>query len=122
MLEQYLLPPLLQFDDGFGSTAEGFQDAAKSLARTRDRGLGLSGTRLPIYYLYRHAIELFLKGCIIILHRRFHPDFPDGGSDSYPTVADGNRDRKLFHIHDLGLLYSTFKDMIHDNAAELARS
>ena len=124
MIEQYFLPPHQQFDDGFGALADGFRDAAKALAVSKENqhGFGLSFTKLPIYFLNRHAIELFLKGIILILHRRFHPDYPSGGLDSNPTIAVANKQKKLFQIHELALLYDTFKAQIRDNASTIHSS
>lgn len=118
MLQQYFLPLPDQFDDGFGAVADGFRDAAKALDSSGDHnGFGLAFTKLPIYFLYRHAIELFLKGIILILHRRFHPDYPHGGSDSNPTIQDGTKQRQIYQVHDLLLLYTTFKSQIAANDA-----
>ena len=118
MLEQHFLPLRDQFDDGFGAVADGFRDAAKALDSSENRnGFGLSFTKLPIYFLNRHAIELFLKGIILILHRRFHPDYPNGGLDTIPTIQHGSRQRQLYQVHDLLLLYNSFKSQIAANDA-----
>ena len=123
MLEQNFLPLREQFDDGFGSVADGFRDAAKVLNGAENQnGFGLSFTKLPIYFLNRHAIELFLKGIIVILHRRFHPGYPSSGLDSNPTIVSGTKQKQLYHVHDLRLLYDTFTSQITSNAAAIRAS
>lgn len=62
----------------FGPYGRGFHEAARSLAETflRKRG-GFSDLEgLPIVYLYRHALELHLKGVVLAGQRlmRLHGD------------------------------------------------
>lgn len=55
---EYLLMPLdTHFDYGFGMRAEAYKDAADKLA---EECLGMH-SHLPIRFLLRHAIELYLK-------------------------------------------------------------
>ncbi|RXU06233.1 hypothetical protein B1F69_00065, partial [Pseudomonas syringae] len=64
----YMMLPLdRHFDSGFGAVADSFRDAADALEDTPTLN-----THLPVSFLYRHAIELFLKSAIIILHRKLN--------------------------------------------------
>lgn len=58
-----------QFDDGFGLIADSFQEAAEHLEKVENKESSLHSL-LPICFLYRHAIELYLKSLIVIIHRR----------------------------------------------------
>ena len=106
MIQDYMLPLNEQFDDGFGAIAGGFSDAAKSLDPEGDnKGFGIAGTKLPYYYLKRHAIELYLKGSLIILHRRFSGEYQNDRK-TLPLVSDGNKSKKIFQVHDLKVLFN----------------
>lgn len=57
----YLCTPLDQhFDNGFGAVADSFKEAADSLVQSTAEAQFLN-SHLPISFLYRHAIELYLK-------------------------------------------------------------
>ena len=62
------LPFDRQLDGGFSAIADAFHEAANRL-ETETAGAKFLNAALPIAYLRRHAAELFLKSCIIVLHR-----------------------------------------------------
>jgi hypothetical protein len=69
-MHYFLMPLHTHIDFGFGATGDAFKEAADKLdAALPERG-GVLGEQLPINYLRRHAIELFLKSAIVIIHRR----------------------------------------------------
>lgn len=83
---QYLLTPLhAQFDSGFGATGNAFKDAAGFLDGDKEANKdNLFNANLPVNFLYRHAIELFLKSAIVIFHRRYSDRLPRGRFSNVP--------------------------------------
>lgn len=115
----YMFMPLdRHFDSGFGAVGDVFRDAAKRLQDSKNFG-PLFNRRLPICYLLRHAIELFLKSAIIIIHRKYEapeceqhtamPEVPLGTGGARPvdrlhSVATlYHHLRSLFQRHDVSL-------------------
>lgn len=67
----YLITPLhTHIDSGFGATGNAFKDAADKLEAGSGERDSIVLAHLPINYLRRHAIELYLKSAIVIIHRR----------------------------------------------------
>jgi hypothetical protein len=67
----YTLAPLERHsDDGFGAVGEAFKAAADKLVKADDSQQRMFWNELPVIFLLRHAVELFLKSGIIIVHRR----------------------------------------------------
>ena len=66
----FLLPPERHFDGGLGATAGEFKRSAEELKVTKGTALA----HLPVCYLQRHSIELYLKSLIVILYKsiKFH--------------------------------------------------
>lgn len=80
----YLLAPLdKHYDRGFGAVANSFMEAADDLQEDAATGATFLNRHLPISFLYRHAIELFLKSGIIILHKRLRIPY---GTEGDPEV------------------------------------
>ncbi len=100
----YLFLPLDQhFDSGFGVMGDAFKDAADRLDADRDGEGALSNSRLPICFLYRHSIELYIKSTIMILHRRFHMPGPDNKHDPMPTILVDTQGstRPIHSVHSI---------------------
>lgn len=75
---QYLMAPLEEhYDDGFGAVGDAFYRAAKALEK-ENKGLRFAWNHLPQIALYRHAVELFLKSGIIIIHRKLKMPYGRG--------------------------------------------
>ena len=83
------------FDNGFGATADAFHEAATILEKANEAKKFLHSS-LPICYLYRHAVELYLKSIIIVIHRRLK--LSEGDSLDITTLKISINDR-LFPIH-----------------------
>jgi hypothetical protein len=75
---KYLFLPLSQHcDDGLGATAEAFEDSAKLLINNAAE-ISHCHYKIPVCYLYRHAIELYLKSVtVILIVRRVTKPQPD---------------------------------------------
>lgn len=64
-----LMPLHEHYDSGFGATGNAFKAAADQLWDGIEQK-ALFNERLPMNFLYRHAIELFLKSAYPGWHRR----------------------------------------------------
>lgn len=110
----YLMAPLEQHaDDGFGAMALAFREAALFLA-TQDKNVALL-QHLPRNFLLRHAIELFLKSGIVILHRELDIPFGTEPSTSEPMVPDGNKWKPLYKVHSVATLFAHLATLIASN-------
>ncbi|SDX66861.1 hypothetical protein SAMN05444064_13044 [Pseudomonas syringae] len=107
-----MLPLYLQYDSGFGAIANSFKFSADVLEENPSAG-GLQ-SHLPISFLYRHSIELYLKSCIVIFHRRFNTDYQYTDSGE-ATILVGTKPKLLKDIHTLIPLYKHLKSIIDMN-------
>lgn len=115
---QYLLLPLdQQFDHGFGIIGIAFREAALSLGQHQHPGMVYA--RLPENYLLRHAIELFLKSGVVIVHRKLGLLFDSEPPDSEPQVKIDGRWRLVRQVHSVGDLYAYWKFLITTHADAL---
>ena len=72
----YMMMPLdRHYDHGFGATGDAFFEAAKTLEKEAKPTLFLDA--LPKGFLLRHALELFLKSAIVVIHRRLKLPYDD---------------------------------------------
>ncbi|WP_095139516.1 hypothetical protein [Pseudomonas sp. Irchel s3a10] len=116
----YMLLPLEQhYDSGFGAVADSFKNAADSLNDSTNPSA--FNSHLPVSFLYRHAIELYLKSAIITLHRKFSIPYGDQPSSSEPTVMVGQRRKPLYNVHGLGPLYTQLCALLNQEADTLAQ-
>jgi len=109
----YLMAPLYaHFDSGFGATGEAFKEAADRLSEIEQKeGNKLWHTQLPINYLYRHAIELFLKSAIVIFHRRFKLAYGEAPYDADPMVKVGDKWKPFNHAHSIAVLWAYVNEL-----------
>jgi hypothetical protein len=120
MFEEFLMPLDRHFDSGFGATADSFHDAAKALDTDQHKnGFGLNSSRLPVFYLYRHANELYLKSVLTILHRRFCSTFPKARADDFPMIDVEGKPTRIFRVHSIRHLYLQFRRTLDDHASEI---
>jgi hypothetical protein len=113
MIEEYFMPLDRHFDSGFGATADAFHEAAKAIdTDVHKRGFGLSSSRLPVLYLFRHANELYLKSLLTILHRRFCSAFPRVNRDDFPVIDVDGKPRRIFQVHSIHHLYRQFRAIL----------
>src|SRR6267142_53056 len=125
---QYLMAPLEEhYDSGFGAVGDAFHRAAKALEK-ENAGQRFAWNHLPQICLYRHAVELFLKSGIIIVHRRLKMPYGRGEpySSDKPLFLDPSGNWKsLYKTHDLAELYSYWKELMvghKDKLTELTRN
>lgn len=103
MLHMFL-PFDQHFDSGFGAVANSFMYSADALDDNPE-GAGLN-SHLPISFLYRHGIELYLKGGIILLHRKFSLPYGDTPPDGEPSILVNQKRKPLYNVHNLAPLYT----------------
>ena len=118
---QYIMAPLEEhYDDGFGAVGEAFKEAAETLAK-ESGGKRIFWNHLPELFLLRHAIELFLKSGIIIMHRKLRISYgSEPASTDEPLFLTRSGDWKpLFRSHDLAELYAYWKKLITGNNTKL---
>jgi hypothetical protein len=121
MIEEFLMPLDRHFDSGFGATADSFHDAAKALDDdAHKQGFGLNSSRLPVFYLYRHANELYLKSVLTVIHRRFSSSFPTFKKDDFPSIDVDGKAQLIFRVHSIQHLYRQFRTLLKDNASGIA--
>jgi hypothetical protein len=99
-----ITPPSTQYDGGLGITACHFSKAADILKENKNK----MPDSLPLCYLQRHAIELFLKSFIVILHKRFKRKYGAPYSDKRPGLLINNKWKSLSNTHNLNDLYTHF--------------
>lgn len=111
----YMLTPLHRhFDLGFGAVADSFKDIAESPG---DEQSYSQNQHLPVSFLYRHAIELYLKSAIIIFHKRLN--LPFSGKVSEPEVLVNGKWAPMYRVHAIGDLYEYFRKLFNDHASFL---
>jgi hypothetical protein len=93
-------------DFGFGITGEAYHDAADFLFDNRSKLNTPQQVEMPINYLYRHSIELFLKSLIIIFHERLQiPYENEHCNNSSPIIKIKGKHKSLFDCHWIDELY-----------------
>jgi hypothetical protein len=114
----FLFAPLERhIDSGFGATGEAFLLSAKRLADDPENRTPEG--HLPIAYLYRHSIELFLKGAIITVHRSLDIDYGLVASADEPQVLVGAKWRSMYTVHGVADLFAYLKRVLTENAAAI---
>jgi len=97
-------PPNTHYDNGLGITANNFSSAASILKENNSTMAGV----LPLYYLQRHAIELFLKSLIVILHKKYSIPYGDSYSIENPALKVNDKWKPLSNTHNIDNLYQYF--------------
>lgn len=111
----YLLAPLNEhFDSGFGATGNAFKAAADSLWDSLPDRAPIFNERLPLKYLYRHAIELFLKSTIVIVHRRLRLPYGHRTHDSEPYVQVAQGWKPFHQVHSIATLWQYVRRLFEE--------
>lgn len=105
----YLFAPLSrQADKGFGLTADAFKEAAQMLYSDKTQSLN---TQIPICYLFRHSIELYLKSAIVVFFTRFSLINEDGSKEE-PRIKKKDKLLSIYAVHDIEVLYKHWKHLL----------
>ena len=99
---------------GFGGVANSFKHAADLVANPDSDSLSMN-SHLPASFLYRHAVELFLKSGIIIFHRKFKVPWGDG-TESEPQVPVAGKWKPLYSIHKLEPLHARLLTLMQEHS------
>ncbi|MCY2930448.1 MAG: hypothetical protein NTV86_13305 [Planctomycetota bacterium] len=110
------------YDQGFGAIADAFADAAEALFNRFTVGPAPFHGHLPMMYLYRHAVELYLKSLIIILHKALAIPFDDAPSSSEPKILAKGKWKAIYHVHSIADLYAYFGSLLRQEEAALKRT
>lgn len=105
---QYMLTGIDDhLDFGFGITADSYYLSAEYLYKNKDEIKAFQQIEMPIDYLYRHSIELFLKSLIIIFHKQLKIPYGDEPFDSLkPMIFTDGQWRNLYTCHWIDELYN----------------
>ncbi|MEI9865694.1 MAG: hypothetical protein WDN00_14310 [Limisphaerales bacterium] len=125
MIEQMLMPLSKQLDEGFGAVGRSFQESADYLSQNSDTSGRWMHGHLPINYLYRHAIELYLKSIIIIAHRRLRITSDDGSYDSIPKIKLRENFKPIYNVHGIRPLFDAMKQIFvfhRDAVSKIAKT
>ncbi len=114
------MPSDKQIDQGFGVTGDAFKDAADKLAQENLK-TGFVDSHLPISFLYRHSVELYLKSIIIVLHRSLNLTYGSKPADSEPFVLIKNKWTPMYRVHSVGDLFAYFKALVVNNQKVIAK-
>ncbi|HEY6803603.1 MAG TPA: hypothetical protein VI306_08495 [Pyrinomonadaceae bacterium] len=115
----YQFKPLThQFDDGFGTMADAFNEAALRLDRSCEDTHFINES-LPIAYLYRHAIELYLKAIVVVLHRHLQIPFGQNPPSGAPQIRIGEKWFPFTRVHNVADLYHHFDEVLTKYVAQL---
>lgn len=98
-------------DGGFGATGDSFKEAGDRLIKASHESAFLHSD-LPICYLYRHAIELFLKSGIVVIHRRLRIPYGPQGRESTPAIRIGKKWKRIESVHSVDELYTYLKALL----------
>lgn len=110
---KYSITPLgTHIDGGFGAMADSFMKAAQNLSQDEDKSF--SNKHLPTNFLYRHAIELYLKSIIIVVHSSLGLAY---GPHSEPHILliKSNNWCPITKVHSVKDLYQYFEALMSQN-------
>lgn len=104
---KYLLTGIESHPDfGFGITAEAYHKSADFLVQNKDHIPAFQQKEMPINFLYRHSIELYLKSLIIIIHQSLKLPYEDEPPESdKPMIWVNGKWQSLFSCHNIDELY-----------------
>lgn len=117
----YTLAPLERHsDDGFGAVGEAFKAAADKLVKADD-SQRMFWNELPVIFLLRHAIELFLKSGIIVTHRRLKLpyDTEEYKSKKPMLLTSAGLWKPLLRTHDILAIFWYWKKLVTENSEHL---
>ncbi|KIL38671.1 hypothetical protein SD70_24785 [Gordoniibacillus kamchatkensis] len=108
-------------DKGFGVTAESFKKAADHLSNSDFKEGMLVQGEMPVLYLYRHSIELFLKSLIMHIHEEVSIPYMNvtaSGNHQF-MVNDKGTPLYIENCHSLKLLFEYLCKLIKENEDRL---
>lgn len=126
MFKHILMPLSNHVDDGFGAVGLAFREAANYLGEMKcEGGAAWIHGHLPINFLYRHSVELFLKSMIVVIHRRLRLPAGNGEYEPIPKIRVGDSWRSIYSVHGIRVLFDAMKNMVtsqKDALSEIAKT
>jgi len=118
-MNYYFMPLEEHPDYGYGMTGSMYHTAANDLCKS-DNFREDWYSVLPINFLRRHSIELFLKSGIILFHKKFKINFEGSNYNGEPKIrlSDGNW-ILLKTTHNIKDLYNYLDNLIERNMTYL---
>jgi hypothetical protein len=108
-------------DKGFGVTAEAFKEAADRLNDEDFIDDVMAQGEMPVLYLYRHSIELFLKSLIMHIHEELKiPYLKETNNGNHPFIL--NEKGHVIYIencHSLKILFHYLCNLIKEHKDSL---
>lgn len=115
-----LMPLDRHCDGGLGATGDIFQHAAEALLTAQEYKRS-NHSELPICFLFRHAIELYLKSAILILHRGLKIPYGTKPFDSSGYIKIKNEWKPINTTHSIQNLWDYFNSLVQSNAEQLSK-
>lgn len=105
---KYLLTGIdTHLDFGFGITGESYYDSAEYLFNNKEAIKSLQQKEMPMAFLYRHSVELYLKSLIVIFHKQLQLPYDIEPFDSKkPQILTGGKWKNLYACHWIDELYN----------------
>jgi hypothetical protein len=114
----YFLTPLHKhIDFGFGATGDAFKEAADRLEDQLSARSGVFNEQLPINYLRRHSIELFLKSAIVIIHRCLKLPYGAEPPNGRPHAFVDGKWVLFQKLHSVKCLWTYLSSLFRDQKA-----
>ena len=101
-------------DGGLGAIGDAFFRSAQALEKSTSEEKFFHQD-LPTNYLYRHAIELFLKSAIVIVHRALPLDYGANPAQGAPFVLVKNTWEMLKTVHSVLDLWIYTSNLLRSN-------
>jgi len=111
------MPLDTHFDRGFGVIGDAYMQAADELARIEANEKRLH-EHLPTNYLYRHAVELYLKSMIVMVHKAFEAS-TNSPDPKPPQVLLNGKSWRFDRVHNVGGLWDCLKVLIDKHKSAL---
>ena len=93
-------------DFGFGIMGKSYYNSAEFLHKNMEQINDFQQKEMPMNFLYRHSIELFLKFLIVIFHKQLKLPYDTEPFDSVkPKILIDGKWRELYTCHWIDELY-----------------
>ncbi|PBI89096.1 hypothetical protein BSF41_24670 [Flavobacterium sp. ACN2] len=109
-------------DFGFGITGEAYYESAELLSGRKKEIQAFQLAEMPIGFLYRHSIELFLKSLIIIFHVKLQIPYDNEPFDSKrPKIFINDSWVDLYNYHRIDELYNYWTYLLNTHQSQLKK-
>jgi hypothetical protein len=109
-----------QLDKGFGINAEAFRSAGDHLFVNEEYNNQFSPQKhMPVFYLYRHSIELYFKSMIYLFHLELSLPYGENSNGKAQIQMENRKWRDMDNCHYIDALFWYWSKLIVDNTDEL---